>query len=110
MSVVVRWDEATWTAHPPYQDAGLNARLGQVFASGDGRVKAVYWDAQGPGRLLERPKGDELICVLKGEAVVEWHGTQTIARPGDVILWLRDDPATVFVTQTLRAFCVAWSD
>jgi uncharacterized cupin superfamily protein len=108
MDVVVTRDKASWTAHPPYQDPGLSARLGRVFTSADGLVKAVYWDAQGPGRLLERPKGDELICVLAGEAVVEWHGEQSTARAGDVILWLQDDPPTVVINQTLRAFCVAW--
>ena len=97
------------SAHPAYQDSGLSAKLGKCFESRDGRFLAVYWDARGPGRLLEKPQIDELICVIEGRAQVEWHGEQAAAGPGDVILWLVNDPPVVVVEQSLFAFCVTYN-
>ncbi len=94
--------------HPPYLDTNLSGFLGQVYKSPDGRFGAVYWLAQGPGRLLEQPQADELICILEGNAAVERHGEKTNVGPGDVIFWLMEDPPVVFVPGSLRAFCVTY--
>lgn len=95
-------------AHPPYSDPGLSADLGRVYASPDECFKAVYWVARGPGRLLEQPKSDELICILEGAAQVEWHGEVRSAAAGDTILWLKDDPPRILVDDHLTAFCVTY--
>lgn len=106
---MVRFGEVRLETHPPYLDLGLSGDLGQVFCSADGRFRAVYWIAQGPGKLLEQPKADELICVLEGEALVEWHGERTAAGPGDVVLWLKDNPPQITVQDRLLAFCVVYN-
>ena len=96
--------------HPPYKDPGLRGKLGRVFRSADGCFSAALWQAWGPGRLLETPKADELICLLKGKAAVVRDGRTTVAVPGDVILWLRDDPPSVFIEDHLEAFCVSYKE
>ncbi len=108
MRPVSTWEETTWTRHPPYQDPGLTGYLGDIFQSRDGRFKATYWEAQGPGKLLERPKSDELICILEGEIVVEVEGRRATAGPGDVVLWLTDDPPLLTIPERVKAFCVTY--
>jgi hypothetical protein len=109
VDVLVKRDRVSMTSHPTYQDPGLTAMLGKCFESGDKRFLAVYWDATGPGRLLEEPQIDELICIIEGRALVEWHGEKAAAGPGDVILWLVIDPPVVVVEQNLFAFCVTYN-
>jgi hypothetical protein len=108
MGSVVRVNEVSLQSHPPYLDAGLKGELGPVFESDDGCFKAVYWIAEGPGKLLERPKADELICVLEGEALVDQGDERVRARPGDVILWLREDPPLITIEERLVAFAVVY--
>jgi uncharacterized cupin superfamily protein len=71
-------------------------------------VKAVYWEAHGPGRLLEKPPLDELICIIQGEAIVEHPGEEMHVGPGDVILWLVADPPVVRVLDRLYAISVTY--
>lgn len=108
MDGVVRVSEIPLEAHPPYVDPGLSGQLGKIFESEDGRFKAVYWLAEGPGRLLEQPKADELICVLEGEVLVEQDGIQATAGPGDVIVWGKEGPPTLTIPDRLLAFCVVY--
>jgi len=109
VNAVARFSEVELEPHPPYRDPGLTGELGQIFHSDDGCFKAVYWVAQGPGKLLEQPKANELLCVLEGEVLVERRGEQTRAGPGDVILWLKDDPPLITVQERLTAFCVVYN-
>ena len=108
MEGVVRLERVQLEDHPPYADPQLRGRLGEIFSSGDGRFKAVYWLAEGPGRLLEQPKADELICVLEGEILVEQNGERASAGPGDVILWCTENPPVITVPNQLLAFCVVY--
>jgi len=108
MDAVVTLDQVALRPHPPYLDPGLKGDLGQVFASDDGCFKAVYWLAEGPGELRESPKADELICVLQGEAEVERSGQSARAGPGDVILWLKEDPPLIRIPERLVAFAVVY--
>jgi len=106
MDDVVKLDAVALRSHPPYLDPGLKAELGHIFTSKDGCLKAVYWLAEGPGELREMPKADELICVLEGEALVERSGQTAKAGPGDVILWLKEDPPLVRIPERLVAIAV----
>lgn len=108
MNAVVKLDQVALRPHPPYLDPGLRGELGPVFTSDDGCFKAVYWLAQGPGELHERPKADELICVLEGEALVVSCGQELTAGPGDVILWLRENPPLIRIPERLVAFAVVY--
>jgi uncharacterized cupin superfamily protein len=108
MKPVVRLSDVALRSHPPYLDPGLKGDLGHIFQSQDGRFKAVYWVAEGPGKLLEQPKADELICVLEGEAIVEQGDERSTAGPGDVILWLQEYPPLITVSRRLVAFAVVY--
>lgn len=109
MNVVRRLDELNLVDHPTYKDPGLIGKLGRVYTSPDTRFGGVYWVAQGPGRLLEQPREDELICILEGSAVVEWHFKKMEVGPKDVILWLIKDPPILFIPESLIAFCVTYN-
>ena len=108
MDAVKTLEEISFRTHPPYQDQRLTGKLGDIYNSADGRFGAVYWIAHGPGRLLEQPQADELICILEGHAVVEWHDQRKEVGPGNVILWLVKDPPVVFVPDQLIAFCATY--
>ena len=108
MDAYCRLNKLHLEIHPPYLDPGLSGYLGHVYQSPDGHFGVVYWVAQGPGRLLEQPKVDELICILKGNATLERHGEIIDVGPGDVIFWLVEDPPVVFVPDSLHAFCVTY--
>ncbi len=108
MKTIVKHAQINYVTHPPYQDHNLNGELGYIYNSTDDCFGAVYWKAKGPGRLLEKPQADELICILEGQAIVEQNGETEIVGSGDVILWLVDDPPVVFVQKKLFAFCATY--
>jgi uncharacterized cupin superfamily protein len=94
--------------HPPYLDDHLKGELGYIYSSMDDCFGAVYWRATGPGYLLEKPQADELICILEGQAIVDFEDEIETVGPGDVILWLVDNPMVVFVPEKLFAFCATY--
>jgi ethanolamine utilization protein EutQ (cupin superfamily) len=109
MKKVFTLNNIEWSKHPPYLDPGLTSKIGNIFQSEDKKFMAGFWDAKGPGELLEKQTSDELICILEGELIVEIAGEKTIAHPGDVVFWSVKNPSKITIPNHVKAFYVVYS-
>ena len=109
MKQIFTLNQIDWSIHPPYLDPGLSSKIGHIIQSEDKKFIAGFWDAKGPGELLEKPSSDELICILEGELLVEIEGEKFIAHSGDVVFWSVKNTPKITVSNYVKAFYVAYS-